>query len=104
MKRPCQKTSGQKTSGQKTSGRAVVPLLVLMLFASACGARFKDTQVAAKSGSSTNGGLGGATTASTEAPAQAGDTGAAAPGGAAAPADPGAGAPAGGGAATGRTP
>src|SRR3979490_2657537 len=52
---------------QKTSHRAAVPLLVLMLFASACGARFKDTQVAAKSGASTNGGLGGATTASTEA-------------------------------------
>jgi branched-chain amino acid transport system substrate-binding protein len=82
---------------QKPTGRAVVPLLVLMLFASACGARFKDTQVAAKSGSSANGGLGGATTANTEAPAPAGDAGAAAaPAGGPAPTDAGAGAPAGG--------
>jgi branched-chain amino acid transport system substrate-binding protein len=90
MKRPFHKTC-----------RTAVPLLVLMLFASACGARFKDTQVASKRGSSANGGLGGATNTDTGAPAPTGDTGAAAAPDAAAPAGAPAGAPVGGGTATG---
>jgi len=91
----------------KRNMRAAVPLLVMMLLATACGARFKNTEVSAKKGAAANGGLGGnetssaatgAETATTAAPGpEAAAPGAAAPGAAA----PGGGTAGGGGGPTG---